>query len=130
MSKWPTVKHFTCWLGFMSQLAKDGRQGEIEPRAARQEPGGVGAALGRVEPHAEPELPRGLPSPAAVAARHTEAITATAHKLARIVYHLIRYGMAYVRQTEEVYAAQVRDRLEKQLHRRAKELGYTLRKIE
>ena len=51
-------------------------------------------------------------------------------RLARIVYHLMRYGMAYVRQTEEAYAAQVRDRLEKQLQRRAKELGYELKKIE
>ena len=42
----------------------------------------------------------------------------------------MRYGMAYVRQTEEAYAAQVRDRLEKQLQRRAKELAYELKKIE
>jgi hypothetical protein len=59
-----------------------------------------------------------------------KAITALAHKLARIVYHLVRYGMAYVRQTEAAYAAQVRERLERQLQRRALELGYELRKIE
>ena len=59
-----------------------------------------------------------------------KAITATAHKLARIVYHLVRYGEAYVQATEEVYAEQVRARLEKQLQRRARELGYTLTKIE
>jgi hypothetical protein len=43
-----------------------------------------------------------------------KAITATAHKLARIVYHLVRYGVAYVQQTEAAYAEQVRERLEKQ----------------
>ncbi len=59
-----------------------------------------------------------------------KAITATAHKLARIVYHLVRYGMAYVKQTEAVYAEQVRARLEKQLRRRAMELGFELRKVE
>ena len=42
----------------------------------------------------------------------------------------MRYGVAYVRQTEAAYAAQVRNRLEKQLHRRAKDLGYELKKIE
>jgi transposase len=42
-----------------------------------------------------------------------KAITACAHKLARIVYHLVRYGMAYVRQTESAYAEQVRTRVEK-----------------
>jgi hypothetical protein len=59
-----------------------------------------------------------------------KAVTALAHKLARIVYHLMRYGLAYVHQTEADYAEQVRARLEKQLHRRAKELGFELRKIE
>jgi hypothetical protein len=59
-----------------------------------------------------------------------KAITATAHKLARIVYHLTRYGVAYAKQEEEAYAEQVRARLEKQLHRRARELGYELKKIE
>jgi len=59
-----------------------------------------------------------------------KAITATAHKLARIVYNLMRYGMAYVKQTEAAYAEQVRDRLEKQLRRRAQELGFELKKLE
>ena len=59
-----------------------------------------------------------------------KAITATAHKLARIVYHVVRYGVAYVHETESAYAQQVRQRLEKQLRRRAKELGYELKKIE
>src|SRR5262249_25445304 len=59
-----------------------------------------------------------------------KAITALAHKLARIVYNLMRYGLAYVKETEAVYAEQVRQRLEKQLRRRARELGYELKKIE
>jgi transposase len=59
-----------------------------------------------------------------------KAITATAHKLARIVYNLIRYGLAYMQQTEAAYAEQVRQRLEKQLRRRAKEMGFELTKIE
>jgi hypothetical protein len=59
-----------------------------------------------------------------------KAITATAHKLARILYHLMRHGVAYLKKEEAAYAEQVRERLERQLHRRAKELGYELRKIE
>ena len=53
-----------------------------------------------------------------------------AHKLARIVYNLLRYGVAYLKQTEAEYAEQVRARLEKQLRRRAAELGYQLQKVE
>jgi hypothetical protein len=44
---------------------------------------------------------------------------ATAHKLARIVDHLVRFGGDYVKKTEAEYDEQVRVRLEKQLRRRA-----------
>jgi len=59
-----------------------------------------------------------------------KAITATAHKLGRIVYHLMKHREAYVREQEEAYAAEVRARQEKQLHRRARELGYVVLKVE
>ena len=54
----------------------------------------------------------------------------TAHKLARIVYNMMRYGVAYIKRDEEAYAEQVRERLEKQLKRRAKELGFEVTKVE
>jgi glutamyl/glutaminyl-tRNA synthetase len=57
-------------------------------------------------------------------------ITATAHKPARIVYRLMRYGEAYVNQTEREEAERVRQQQERQLHRRARQMGYELRKIE
>lgn len=41
-----------------------------------------------------------------------KAITATTHKLARILYHLLKHGEAYVKEQEEVYAAEVRQRQE------------------
>ena len=59
-----------------------------------------------------------------------KAVTATAHKLARIVYALMRHGAAYVKQSQEVYAEQTRQKVEKQFHRRAKELGYEVKKLE
>ena len=59
-----------------------------------------------------------------------KAITATAHKLARIIYNLMRFGLVYMRREESAYAEQVRTRLEKQLHRRAKELGFEVLRIE
>ena len=46
------------------------------------------------------------------------------------MYHLVRFGVAYVKETEAKYAEQTRQRLEKQLRRRAKELGYELKAIE
>ncbi len=38
-------------------------------------------------------------------------------------------GVDYVQKEEAAYAEQVRSRLEKQLHRRAKELGFTLTRV-
>ena len=58
-----------------------------------------------------------------------KAITAAAHKLARILYNLMRFGMAYAKWEESAYADEVRGRTERAFHRRAKELGYEVKKI-
>lgn len=52
------------------------------------------------------------------------AITATAHKLALLVYRLLKHGMEYVRQSLEEYEAQMRTQAERNLRRRAAQLGY------
>jgi len=61
-------------------------------------------------------------------ARHgaPKAITATAHKLARIIYHLIKTGKQF---DETVFADQEklhRKRLEKPIKNQAKALGFQL----
>ena len=58
-----------------------------------------------------------------------KAITATAHKLARILYNMMRYGIEYVKKTEADYQEQQRGRQERNLQRRAKQLGYRMEKI-
>ena len=50
-------------------------------------------------------------------------MTATAHKLARIVYLALRHGMTYVRQSQEQYQAQMKDKQIKALRRKARQLG-------
>ncbi len=55
-----------------------------------------------------------------------KAITATAHKLARLVYSMLKHGTAYVMQGMDEYEQQYRDRTVKNLTRRAKTLGSTL----
>jgi hypothetical protein len=42
----------------------------------------------------------------------------------------MRYGVEYMHQTEAEYAEQTRARVEKNLRRRARELGYELKKLE
>ena len=51
------------------------------------------------------------------------AVTATAHKLARIVYLALQHGLTYVRQNQEEYEAQMKDKQIKALRRKARQLG-------
>ena len=55
-----------------------------------------------------------------------KAITATAHKLARLVYSMLKHGSAYVAQGMDEYERRYRERVVKGLARRATELGYSL----
>jgi transposase len=129
-TKWPSVKHFTSWLGLCPCWKKTG--GKVLSSRTRRGKGRAAHAL-RL---AAWSLMRSHGALGAYLRRQRarlgapKAITATAHKLARIIYNLRRFGEAYVKQTEEAYAEQVRERLEKQLARRAKELGYELKKVE
>jgi hypothetical protein len=55
-----------------------------------------------------------------------KAMTATAHKLARLVYSMLRYGTAYVDAGQQAYEQKYRDRVLKNLQRKARVLGYQL----
>ena len=129
MTKWPTVKHFTSWLGLCPNWKQTG--GKVKSSATRKGKNRAAHALrmaawslmrshGYLGAYMRRQRAR-LGAP--------KAITAAGHKLARIVYNLMRYGLVYMKQTEQAYAEQVKARLEKQLHRRAKELGYELKKV-
>jgi transposase len=129
-TRWPTVKHFTSWLGLCPNWRKTG--GKVQSSRTRRGKGRAAHALrlaawclmrsrGALGAYLRRQRSR-LGAP--------KAITAAAHKLARIVYGLMRYGVAYVKETEEAYAEEVRQRQERQLQRRARELGYELKKVE
>ena len=51
------------------------------------------------------------------------ALTATAHKLARIVYLALKHGMTYVRQGREEYEARMKEKQVQALRRKARQLG-------
>ncbi|NTU82333.1 MAG: hypothetical protein HGA45_23650 [Chloroflexales bacterium] len=51
---------------------------------------------------------------------------ATAHKIARTVYHLLKYGEAFVGEQAEAYEQKRRERDVHRLARHAEKLGYTL----
>ncbi len=55
-----------------------------------------------------------------------KAITATAHKLARLIYAMLIHGTAYVDAGQEHYEERYRVRVIQNLKRRAQELGFEL----
>ena len=129
-TKWPTVKHFTSWLGLCPNWKKTG--GKVQSSKTRKGKGRAARSLasGGLEPDAQPELPGGLFASPAVPAGgaqgdHGDGAQAGADRLQPDALRV-----AYMQQEEAAYAEQVRERLEKQLRRRARELGYELNKVE
>jgi transposase len=55
-----------------------------------------------------------------------QAVTATAHKLARIVYSMLKHGSAYVDAGQDYYERQYTQRVLRNLEQRAKSLGFEL----
>ncbi len=55
-----------------------------------------------------------------------KAITATAHKLARLIYSMLRYGQDYVDAGAEYYESQYQQRALRAAKQRPSQLGYQL----
>jgi transposase len=126
LSKFPTPEAFASWLGLCPDNRISGgkilsvKTRRVKNRAAlalrmsAQAVQGSRAALGGYYRRMRAKL--GGP----------EAITATAHKLARVVYHLLETGESYDESFFLWYEASHRDRVQKRLHAQAAALGFTL----
>ena len=55
-----------------------------------------------------------------------KAITATAHKLARLIYTMLTKGQEYTDQGQDYYEERYRERVLRQLAKRAEKLGMKL----
>ena len=126
MSKWPSAKHFASWLGLSPNNRVTGRKvisSRTKPSANRvakalrlaanalhRSDSALGAFLRRKKAHLGPP----------------KAITATAHKLALIVYSMLRHGQGYVDAGAEHYESQYHQRAVRAAKRRAAQLGYEL----
>jgi len=126
MSRWPSEKHFGSWLGLAPNPKKSG--GKVQSSATRP---GVNRAAQALRLAAK-NLQRSQSALGAffrrIAARRglAKAITATACKLARIVYALLQQGTAYVAQGLVAYEMAYRERVVRQVKRKAAELGLVI----
>jgi transposase len=126
MRRWPTVKHFASWLGLCPHHQLSG--GKVLSRGTKPCANRAATALRR----AASCLQRRQSALGAFCRRMQarlgtpKAITATAHKLAHLIYTLLKHGTAYVRQRLADYEHHYRDRMLQQLTRWAKALGDAL----
>ena len=126
MPRWPSVKHFCRWLGLCPQHQISG--GKVLSRRVRPGAHRVTVALrlaARSVHHSQSALGAFFRRMKARLGT-PKAITATAHKLARLVSSLLHHGSAYVQQGLEAYEAQYRARKVTTMAKQAKALGYTL----
>jgi transposase len=123
MSRWATVKQFTSWLGLCPQHKKTG--GKV--KSSRTRPGSNRAA--QALRLAANSLQRSKSALGAFVRRMksrmgaAKAVTAGAHKLARLVYWMLKHGTVYVQQSQEQYEAQQREKQIRNLKKRARQLG-------
>ena len=130
LSKWRTAKHFTSWLTLSPGCKISG--GKVLSAHTRKTTNRVAAHLrlaavtvGRTSTALGAFYRR-------LAARigKAKAVTATARKIAVLFYNAMRFGMDYQDPGAEHYESKYRERVIKNLHRRAAEFGYTLQQAE
>ena len=130
MTKWPTSKHFGSWLGLSPNNRVSG--GKVLSRRTTPNANRAAAALRLAAQslhHSKSALGAFLRRKAAQIGM-PKAITATAHKLASIVYSMLRFGTEFVEHGQDYYETLYHLRVFKNLTRRAQELGYHLVKRE
>ena len=125
-SRWRTAKHFTSWLTLSpgckisggkvlsAHTCKTSSRLTVAIRLAAVTVGRSDTALGAFY--------RRLAGRIGTA----KAVTATARKIAVLFYNAMRYGMDYRDPGADHYEQQYRDRVVKQLHRRAAQFGFAL----
>ncbi|HOB03613.1 MAG TPA: IS110 family transposase, partial [Casimicrobium huifangae] len=126
MSRFPSVKHFACWLGLCPGTkitggkVMSGKTKRVANRAAqalrlaaaalRTSQSALGADFRRM--CARMDKPK--------------AVTAAAHKLARLIYTMLTKGEEYTDQGQDYFEERYRQRVLRQLSLRAEKLGMRL----
>jgi transposase len=124
MSRWPSEKHFCAWLNvapnnrisggkiLSSKPRKNANRAaaalRLAAQGAMQSKTAIGAFIRRIKSRL------GAPT----------AINAGAHKLARLLYRMLKFGKAYVETGQQAYEKLFKERTLRNLQRKARELGF------
>ena len=125
MSRWPSEKHFCAWLNvapnnrisggkiLSSKPRKNANRAaaalRLAAQSAMQSKNAIGAFIRRIKSRL------GAPT----------AINAGAHKLARLLYRMLKFGKAYVETGQQTYEKLFKERALRNLQRRAASLAST-----
>lgn len=129
MRKWPTEKHFAAWLHLCPNTKITG--GKVIQTGVQPTTNKAATALRM----AAASLERSESALGAffrrIRNRHgrPKAITATAHKLARIIYFMLKHHTPYQDSGADYYEQQYRTRVLHNLTRQATKLGYRLEPV-
>lgn len=129
MSRFKSAKHFASWLGLCPGTKISG--GKVLSGASKRTANRAAQAL-RL---AAAALRSSQSSLGAYYRRmcgrldRAKAITATAHKLARLIYTMLTKGMEYTDQGQDYYEERYRQRVMHHLTKRAEKLGFQLTPI-
>ncbi len=130
LSKWRTAKHFTSWLTLSpgckisggkvlsAHSRKSNNRLTAHLRLAAVTVGKTNTALGAFYRRLAARIGK------------AKAVTATARKIAILFYNTMRFGMDYSDPGADHYEQKYRERVIKQLHRRAAEFGLELHQVE
>jgi transposase len=126
MRRWPTEKHFTSWLTLApnnkitggrlisSSTTTSANRAAAILRMAAMSAGKTQTALGAFYRRLATRVGK------------AKAITATARKIAILVYRMLKCGLLYNDPGPDTYNARQRQRAVRNLQRRARDLGFTL----
>ena len=125
-TKWPTEAQFTSWLGLCPNNEISG--GKVLRRGTRKVVNRVANALRMcAQSLLNSKSALGAYARRMRSRRDSQiAITATAHKLARQIYRMLKYGEEYVDIGQEQYEQRYKAGALKSLQRKARQLGYQL----
>ncbi len=126
MGCWPSAEHFASWLGLCPGTKISG--GKVLNRKIKRIPSAAATAFRM----AAFSLMNSKSALGAYCRRmrsklgSPKAITVTAHKLARMVYSMLKHGSKYVDEGQDYYEKQYQDRVMKSLQKKAEDMGFVL----
>lgn len=129
MSKWPTVKHFTSWLRLCPNNKITGGKVKHRGTLPTQNRANKALRLGAQSLARSDSASGAFYRRIRAKSGAPVAVTATAHRLARIVYFMLKYKQPYRDQGADYYEEQHRVRVIRNLERKAAKLGLRLEPV-